>query len=112
MSIARETRSDSIVSKVCKSLQFGSLQKLNKNIFGSFINKANELSVEYDCIMWGHRVIILKLRQQILQEFYKSHLGIVKTRSYVWWPNMDLEIEKFIKKCIPCQEQQAQKSLH
>lgn len=69
------------------------------------------MSVEYDCIMWGHRVIIpTKLRQQILQEFHKSHLGMVKTkmlaRSYVWWPNMDLEIENLIRKCIPCQEQQ------
>lgn len=111
MSIARETRHDSILSKVCESLKFGSLQKLNKDTFGSFINKANELSVEYDCIMWGHRVVIpTKLRQQILQEFHKSHLGMVKTkmlaRSYVWWPNMDLEIENLIRKCIPCQEQQ------
>lgn len=111
MSIARKPQHDSILSKVCEALKFGSLQKLNKYVFGSFINKANELSVEYDCIKWGHSVIIpTKLRQQILQEFHTSLLGMVKTkmlaRSYVWWPNIDLEIENLIRKCIPCQRHQ------
>ncbi|XP_030380964.1 uncharacterized protein K02A2.6-like [Scaptodrosophila lebanonensis] len=110
-SIARETRHDSILSKVCEAIKIGSLQKLNKAEFSNFINKANELTVEYDCILWGHRVIVpTKLRNQVLQEFHKSHLGMVKTkmlaRSYVWWPNMDLEIENLIRECIACQESQ------
>ncbi|XP_046869411.1 uncharacterized protein K02A2.6-like [Drosophila willistoni] len=25
-------------------------------------------------------------------------------RSYVWWPNIDAEIELIVKKCIPCQQ--------
>ena len=25
-------------------------------------------------------------------------------RSYIWWPNVDSEIEKMVKSCIPCQE--------
>lgn len=34
-------------------------------------------------------------------------MGIVKTkalaRSYLWWPNLDCEIESMIKHCVSCQ---------
>ena len=55
------------------------------------------------------RVIVpLKSREEVLKELHQSHIGIVRmkmlSRSYVWWPKIDSEIEKMVKSCIPCEE--------
>lgn len=68
-----------------------------------------QLTVERGCIMWGHRIVIPQsLRKRILQELHSVHLGIVKmkclARSYVWWPNLDSEIETVAKSCSLCTE--------
>ena len=43
----------------------------------------------------------------ILEQLHQSHLGIAKTkvfaRSYVWWPQLDVQIETQTKACITCQ---------
>ena len=48
-------------------------------------------------------VIPPKLRNCVLQELHFSHLGMVKmktlARNYVWWPDIDKEIEKLAKSC-------------
>nr|XP_041633413.1 uncharacterized protein K02A2.6-like [Drosophila kikkawai] len=110
--IAKESRRDPVLAKVAEAIQNGTISKLKGNEFSAYVNKSCELSIEYDCILWGYRVVVpSKLQKKILSEFHKSHLGIVKTkmmaRSYVWWPAINLEIEKMIRSCIPCQELQA-----
>ncbi|XP_030380032.1 uncharacterized protein K02A2.6-like [Scaptodrosophila lebanonensis] len=109
--IARETRRDPILAKVSEAIKNGTLSNLKGSEFSAYVSKSQELSIEYECVLWGYRVLVpLKLRKQILHEFHKSHLGIVKTkmliRSYIWWPAVDKEIEKLINTCIPCQELQ------
>lgn len=110
--IAIETRRDPILSKLSHAIQNGTVEELTEPSFESFRNKASELTVEYDCILWGYRTVIpQKFRQQLLVELHSSHLGIVKTkalaRSYIWWPKIDSDIENLIKNCIPCQELQS-----
>lgn len=66
-----------------------------------------QLTVEQDCIMWGHRVVTPQsLRKRILQELHNAHLGMVKmkmlARSYVWWPKLDSDIESLVKRCKVC----------
>ncbi|XP_037812889.1 uncharacterized protein K02A2.6-like [Lucilia sericata] len=107
--IARETRRDLILSKVCESVRKGKVNVLHNEDFTPYINKCTELSVEYDCLLWGYRVIIpMKLRKVVLNQLHESHLGIVKTkamaRSYVWWPGIDKDIENMIKSCTSCQQ--------
>ncbi|XP_055922719.1 uncharacterized protein K02A2.6-like, partial [Eupeodes corollae] len=105
--IAKETRRDPILSKLVDAINSGTIDALMGEEFGPFRNKKNELSVEYNCILWGYRTIVpFKLREEVLKELHLSHLGIVKTkalaRSYVWWPKIDHNIEKMISSCVSC----------
>lgn len=70
---------------------------------------ARELTVEQGYLMWGHRVIIpMKLRNVIMAELHAAHQGIVQmeslARSYVWWPGIDSDLEKYAKSCRVCLE--------
>ena len=44
----------------------------------------------------------------VLEELHETHPGCSKmkalTRSYIWWPKMDQEIENLVKSCSVCQE--------
>ena len=71
----------------------------------------HEMSLEQGCIMRGNKIIIPgKLQERVLNEIHEGHSGIVVmkslARSYVWWPNMDLEIEYLVKDCSTCQQNQ------
>lgn len=73
-----------------------------------FFLRKNELSVEYDCVLWGNRVIIpSKFRNHILDMLHEEHPGVCKmkalARSYVWWPKIDEQIEQLVKTCSVCQ---------
>ena len=66
--------------------------------------------------MWGIRVIVPpKHGPQVLEELHQGHLGMVKVkalaRSYIWWPEIDKEIEETAKTCFGCQLLQAEPSL-
>lgn len=51
-------------------------------------------------------VIPKTLRQRVLKQLHKGHQGIVRTkalaRSYVYWPNIDKDVENLIKNCEAC----------
>lgn len=100
------------------AIQNSTVKDLKGSEYDSFRNKSNELTVEYDWILWGYRTVIpQKLRKQILCELHLSHLGIVKTktlaRSYVYWPNIDVDIEQLIKYCCPVKNyKQVQKKVN
>lgn len=58
--------------------------------------------------MWGIRIIIPGHSQRaIIEELHSGHLGVVKikslARSYVWWPQIDMQIEECTKQCSTCQ---------
>lgn len=89
-------------------IQYGTLANLNDSIFDTFRSKSLGLTVEYYRILWEYRIVVPeKVRSQLLQELYRSHLGIVKTkgldRSYIWWPKIDTGIENFIKNGVSWQ---------
>ena len=52
-----------------------------------------------------------KLQSQVLLELHQGHPGIVQmkslSRSHVWWPNLNQEIENLTKQCKHCQENRA-----
>lgn len=87
-SISIETRRDPLLSKLSEAISNGTVKEIKIPNLDCFKNKTLELTVEYDCILWGYRTVIpQKLRPFVLNELHASHLGIVKTkalaRSYV-----------------------------
>ncbi|GFQ85764.1 uncharacterized protein K02A2.6 [Trichonephila clavata] len=57
--------------------------------------------------MYGLRVCIQrKFQKNVLEELHAGHLGIVKmkaiARSFVYWKNIDKDIEEAAKNCVDC----------
>ena len=76
--------------------------------FDCYRHRKDELSVQQGVLFWGARVIIPpKGRDALLRELHDTHPGIVKmkalARSYLWWPGLDMEIERHVKDCNACQ---------
>ena len=70
-------------------------------------NRRLEWSLEDRCILWGNRVIILKKWQKsVLEELHQVHFGIARTkaiaRGYVWWPELNEQIEEMTRSCTVC----------
>ena len=44
----------------------------------------------------------------MFNELHEVHTGVVRirslARSYVWWPNLDNDIEQVVKECSGCQQ--------
>ena len=76
--------------------------------FDCYRHRKDELSVQQGVLFWGARVIIPpKGRDAPLPELHDTHPGMVKmkalARSYLWWPGLDMEIERHVKDCNTCQ---------
>ena len=108
--IARETRKDSILSRVYKYTLNGwdESKALEENL-KPFYNRRLELSLFNGIIMLGTRVVVpTKFRGQILDEIHSGHLGVVKmksvARTYVYWPKIDQQIEEKARGCPGCRQ--------
>lgn len=105
--VRKYTSSDLILSKILIYVQSGWPMACTEDELKPFFIRRNELYADLNCIMWGYRMVIpTALREAILRQLHSSHLGIVKTkahaRSYVWWPNIDADIEKMGRECETC----------
>ncbi|GFW00235.1 uncharacterized protein K02A2.6 [Trichonephila clavipes] len=66
-----------------------------------------QYTIEDGCIMYGQRVCIpRKFQKNVHEELHAGHLGIVKmkavARSFVYWKNIDKDIEEAAKDCVDC----------
>ncbi|KFD51197.1 hypothetical protein M513_07961 [Trichuris suis] len=108
--VARFTQRDPVLSCVLNWVWKGWPAKSEAGFQAYFVNR-NELTVHKKCLLWGNRVVIPKEGQQrVLNELHLTHPGIVRVkaleRSYVWWLNIDSDIERFVGKCTACHVQQ------
>ena len=111
-SIHEWTRKDPILSRVYKYIQTGWLDKCSKE-FEPFSNRKLEFSTLNGCILCGARVLIPPPgRRQLLAELHSGHPGVSRMKSlarmYVYWPNMNEDIERLVKGCTQCQENQSE----
>ena len=106
--VSAETANDPILSRVLEFVMRGWPSTVDDS-FLVFKSRANSLTVEDGCLMWGHRVVIPQvLRRELLSELHSVHSGVVKmkalARSFIWWPGLDSDIENVTKTCKLCLE--------
>jgi len=99
------TKNDDVLKMIVSKLQLGwsddaAVTKEEKVFKGI----QQELSVVDGILHRGERIVVPTiLRQRLLQQGHQGHLGIVKTkqkmRQMFWWPQMDHEIESYVKNC-------------
>lgn len=105
--IRAETRRDPLLNKIMSYVKFGWPDKVQSEIEKTFYLKRETLFIEYDCLVWGYRVVIPKrLRSQVLEELHNGHIGVVKmkqvARNYLWWEGLDADIARVCHECGPC----------
>ena len=112
--IRSATSKDAHLSKVLRFTENGWPEKLSPedHVLQPYHTRRQEFSLEKGVIMWGIRVVIpTSLRSKVLEELHLSHMGIVKmkalARQFVWWPNIDDQIEHLCKSCVQCCEHRA-----
>ena len=74
-----------------------------------FFTHRYTLSLIDGSVLWGTRVIVLPQGcKAILNELHETHPGAscMKSlaRAYIWWLNMDADIEQLVRACSLCQE--------
>ena len=76
-----------------------------------YCQRKQELSLQDGCILWGSRVVVPEQgRKLVIEELHAEHQGMSRMkslgRSFVWWPNMDSDVEECVKRCEVCQAHQ------
>ncbi|KMQ89942.1 hypothetical protein RF55_10358 [Lasius niger] len=76
--------------------------------YKSYHRRKTEIWVHKNCLLWGNRLIAPKAtRGTFMKLLYANHPGVVAmkacARSYIWWPNIDQEIENCVATCRTCQ---------
>ena len=97
------TDRDPVLAKVRKFVQQGWPKSVDP-VFRPYHSRQLELSIQENCLLWGSRIIVPKPgRTQLLVLLHEGHPGISKmkglARSYVWWPNIDADLEAQVKQC-------------
>lgn len=104
-------RQDKVLSAVMHYVLNGWPNNLEDR-YKTYFSHRLELSVENNCLMRGHRLVIPdSLKSKILNELHRCHLGISKmkeeARHRFWWPGMGAAIESHAGACAACLAQRA-----
>ena len=107
--IRKQTDVDPTLSMVHKYLEKGWPSSVSDSNLLPFYRRKDELSLQSGCILWGSRVVVpSKLRDTILKELHSGHTGASRmkelARSYLWWPNLDKQLEDLVGSCQTCLE--------
>ena len=106
--LRRDTRRDPVLARVAEYTLTRWPNHVTDEELKPYFTGQNELTADQGCVLWGMHVIIPSLlRNRLLQELHEEHPAIVAmkafARSYLWWPNLDAEIELMVKNCEVCQ---------
>lgn len=101
------TDQDHVLSKVRRFVQHGWPRAVD-SVLKPYFSRQLELSIQDNCLLWGNRIVVTKQgRGKLLALLHEGHPGISKmkglARSYVWWPNIDADLEAQVKQCNQCQ---------
>ncbi len=104
------TSKDPVLSRVCEYVLKGWPDHHDTQEFVPYKQRQQELSVRDGCVLWGAHVVVPEQgRAGLLEQLHQSHPGMSKmkglARSYLWWPNLNSDIETRVRDCTICQEQ-------
>ena len=109
--LGKETQKDELLNELYRNIKFGwGKNNILPEMKYYFANN-HGLSIFGDCIMYLNRVIVPeKFRKEILKVLHEGHMGIVRmkhlARRYVYWRKIDDDIEKTVKLCDICNQEQ------
>lgn len=105
--IVNEAKRDQVYGEWVRAIHMGFPCKVHGDLL--ILKRAIPLlSLEGGVIFYGHRVVIpRKLQERVLKYCHEGHQGIVImkkiARKYVYWPNLDKDIESWVATCTSCQ---------
>ena len=72
-----------------------------------FFKIRNDLSLHENVLLYRNRILVPEmLRKRVMEMLHDSHKGIVamkaEARSFVYWPNMDQDLEQITSNCESC----------
>lgn len=109
--LQNETKNDEILSQLIKYIKHGWPRKIKNinNCFKEYFKIRNEISYTHGLLYKNCRIIVPKnLRNDILKNLHYSHQGIERTkrlaRESVYWPNITIDVEKYVSMCMICQK--------
>lgn len=107
--LRKETSREPLLSRVVHFVESGWEGAESHPDIAPYLCRKDELTVHRGILMWGNRVVVPpRSREKVLDTLHEGHLGVVKmkgvARGYVWWPQIDREIEEMAKQCSGCQE--------
>lgn len=108
--VSKKTQEDEVLKNVYGYIINGWPSVITRSEEKPYFYRKDTLTIDRGCILYNHRVVIPKaLRQQVLGELHEGHLGVVKmkniSRNYVYWPQLDNEIESLCRECSACLQQ-------
>lgn len=106
--IVKATSTSTILQQVISFIQTGWPHNINDNSeLCKFFARRDALSTAQGCLMFAGRVVIPDVyHNQIIKQLHQGHTGQTRmkelARSYVYWPNIDKQIEDFVRNCAQC----------
>lgn len=104
--VAIATKRDPVLARLSQELATGR-HSYNGEELEPYLNVWSELALDQGCITRGGRVVVpSSLKETLLREIHSDHQGIVRSkavaRTFMWWPNMNKDIERYVKNCMSC----------
>nr|CDJ90223.1 uncharacterized protein K02A2.6-like [Haemonchus contortus] len=107
--IQDEPDKDEEIVKVTRALKQGVWPSKPGEEIHNWKASQHTLSVQDGCLYFGHRIVVSKsLRGAVLKQLHDGHPEMTRVkmlaRGYVYWTNINKDIEENVQKCRYCQE--------
>lgn len=105
--IQQGTKQDKVLQCVMQYLRASWTTPPDSGDLQCFFKRRESLSEADGCLMFLDRMVVPQtLQNAVLKQLHAGHPGMQRmksiARSYVYWPNIDTDIEDFVRKCSDC----------